>query len=216
MKPKVLISVPNRGEIDRFVVAKLFELYDDERFDSKCAFPSAQPSEACRSHALQQFLGGDFEWWLSIDADNPPSGNPLDLIELNLDLVGCPTPVWQHNQNGDPTCKWNAYRWSQRAGGYVDVRLKSAGALEAVDAIGTGCFLANRRIFTGGVLERPFQRKWKVDGTVELGSDLAFSERVRAAGFQVYVHWGYLCNHFSTVNLADFMAILGKARKGET
>jgi hypothetical protein len=213
VKPKVLISVPNLGEIDRFVVARLFELYDDDRFDSKLAFPSTTPSEACRSHALRQFLAGEFEWWLSIDADNPPAGNPLDLIDYDCDLVGCPTPVWRHNSRDEPTLTWNAYR--KHKDGYEPLPMRPGVGMEEVDAIGTGCFLAHRRIFAGDVLERPFQRLWNPDGTVELGSDLAFCERVKAAGFKVHVHWGYPCNHFSTVNLADVMAIVGRARKGE-
>lgn len=210
-KPKVLVSIPNTGNICTELVAMLFRLWDDPRYDVDISFPMEQPSEACRSKALIEFMQSDRTWWLSIDSDQPPSTNPLDLIDLDLDLVGCPGEIWRHYR-GEPTLRWSAYK--RVRDGFQHLPMKP-GALEAVDAISTGCFLAHRRIFTPELLEQPFQRVWRKDGTVEIGSDLAFCDRVRAAGFQIYVHWGHPCNHFKTINLAEVMAALAQARRGE-
>lgn len=209
---KVFITVPCLDDMSRHVVMRLLQLQSDERYQVDFCFPSFTPSEACRSHALGAFLEGEYHYWLSIDSDNPPSRNPLDLVELDLDLVGCPTPVWQYSGDaGLPTLIWNVYQVDAEKNHLPYIL---GQGLQRVDAIGTGCFLAARRVFSHpGLQDAPFARRWSHDGTITLGSDLALCERVRAAGFKIWVHWDHLCSHYSPINLLEVMGLVGAARQ---
>lgn len=209
---KVFCTVPCVDNMSRHVVYRLLQLQADERYQLDFCFPSFVPSEASRSHALGAFLEGEYDFWLSIDADNPPSRNPLDLVELDLDLVGCPTPVWQYSGDpGLPTLIWNVYRVDAE-GNHLPYILGKG--LQRVDAIGTGCFLAARRVFTHcDLIQGPFARHWSEDGTIALGSDLALCERVRAANYEIWVHWDHLCSHYSPIDLLEVMGLVGAARQ---
>jgi hypothetical protein len=44
-------------------------------------------------------------------------------------------------------------------------------------------------------------RRWNDEGIVELGCDYAFSLRVKQAGFKVWAHFGYGCEHFKELEL---------------
>lgn len=208
---KVFCTVPCLDSVSRHVVMRLLQIQADERYQVDFVLPSFVPSEACRSHALGAFMEGDYDFWLSIDADNPPSRSPLDLIALDLDIVGCPTPVWQYSGDvGLPTLIWNAYRVDE--GRHQPYALGQG--LQEVGAIGTGCFVVARRVFEHPAMrEAPFSRHWARDGTIELGSDLALCERLRAAGFKIWVHWDYLCSHYSPIDLLEVMGLVGAARQ---
>ena len=206
-RTRVLVIVPlapKEGVCDH-VATYLTRCREDPRYAVDLEYPCSCPSEVARSMGLKTFLDGGYDWLLSIDSDNPPGRHALDLIELGLPLVGLPTPVHQHTTKGNPTLVWNAYR--RRAGGYQPIEPETWEPQE-VDAFGTGCYLAAARVFHHKSMKRqPYGRVWKDDGTVQLGSDLAFCERARHAGFPLWVHWGYRCNHYCTVNLAEMMQI---------
>ena len=153
---------------------------------------------------LNDFMKGDFDFWLNIDSDNPPRKNPLDLIDLDLDIVGCPTPVWHFKREkvGERPIYWNAYKWNEAKQGYNEWPVKEG--LQMVDAIGFGCFLFNRRVFEDPRMRKaPFQRTYHEDGTVDRGLDLAFSERARKNGHRIFAHYGYPCNHFNELALIE-------------
>lgn len=210
---KVFCTVPCLDNVSRHVVLRLLQIQSDDRYQVDFSFPSYVPSEACRSHALGAFLEGDYDYWLSIDADNPPSRNPLDLVELDLDIVGCPTPVWQYSggEIGLPTLIWNAYQVDDD-GNHLPYRMGEG--IQEVGAIGTGCFVAARRLFERWeLLGSPFARHWASDGTIDLGSDLAFCQRIRRSGQKIWVHWDHICSHYSPINLLEVMGLVGAARQ---
>ena len=151
---------------------------------------------------LLSFLERGDDHWLTIDSDNPPERNPLDLVEHleEKPIIGFPTPVHQHNTTGEPVLLLNVYE--RRTMDYMPM-LEGRGFQE-VDAVGTGCMLISGKVFRrAGMRKQPFQRIWKDDGTVQLGSDLAFCERAKHCGFSIWVNWDYQCNHFCTVNLSE-------------
>jgi GT2 family glycosyltransferase len=76
--------------------------------------------------------------------------------------------------------------------------------LQRVDAVGTGCFLVSRRVFLDERMQKgAFQRTFNEDGTVDKGNDLAFCERARACGFEIWAHYGYPCMHFNSLELNE-------------
>lgn len=207
-KLKVLVSVPNLGEIDRYVVLSLYHIERDDRFEVKVCYPSASPSENTRAYAMRDFLEGDYDYWLSIDADNPPTGNPLDLIDHDFDLVALPTPVWQHGDVAT-SLHWNIYE-DRGEDGFAPLEPKEGGDFEEVGAIGSGCFLAARRVFAKLKDAQPFVRVWGDDGIAKVGSDLSMSRKVRAAGFKIMAAWNYLCRHYSSVDLLEVYLMMAR------
>ena len=199
---RVLVTVPNEHWIHRQVVYTLLSLLRDERrYALSIRLPAAKPFENNLHHIVGEFLRDGFDFWLSMDSDNPPQRNPLNLVELDLDVVGCPTPVW-HYQGGprERPIYWNAYRYDPTVDAYREHTPREG--LQRVDAIGTGCFLVARRVFEHPAMQRgAFTRKLHLDGRVDRGNDFSFSERAREAGFSIWCHYDYPCHHFNELDL---------------
>ena len=173
--------------------------YDDK--DMKDPRAGVETSKLSNTYVAKMFREStEFDWWLNIDADNPPQGNPLDLIALNKDIIGCPTPIWQpENVNPIP---WNVY-------GKEDGKLtewKNYDGLQKVAAVGSGCMLFSRRVFENPPMQKgPFLAVYDEYGIRKLGPDIAFCLRAGEAGFEVWAHFDYICGHHQEVNLLDVM-----------
>ncbi len=202
---KVLISVPNLHWIHQHVTHKLLVLQKDNRYRTTMIFPVNKPYENNLHHIIKDFLEGDYDFWLNIDADNPPRKNPLDLIELDKDVIGLPTPIWHYDPDKDKGQRpiyWNAYDFVSDEDGYKEHQNRDG--LQRVDAVGTGCVLYARRVFENKELQKgAFTRKLDAQGCVIRGNDLAFCERAKEQGFEIYCHFDYPCNHFSEVELNE-------------
>ena len=194
---KVLVTVPNEHWLHAHVCRCLLLLQADQRYALTFDFPAHRPYENNQHHIVAKLWAGPWDYWLSIDADNPPSGNPLNLVALDLDLVGLPTPVWHWTgQSGEYPLYWNGYDYDVAADAYRQHVPRDG--LQRVDAIGTGCFLVARRVFAVAELRSgAFHRTTYPNGTVNKGNDLAFCERVRAAGFSIWCHYDYPCRHYA-------------------
>lgn len=202
---RVLITVPNEHWIHRQVVAVVCRLLlHDRRYQLDVRFPAAKPYENNQHQIVREFLHEGFDFWLSMDSDNPPIRNPLDLIALDRDVIGLPTPVWHWKGGGDHErpIHWNAYRYDAEADAYREYLPRDG--LQQVDAIGTGCFVIARRVFEHPAMQRgAFTRKLLPDGVVDRGNDFSFSERAREAGFALWCHFDYPCRHFNEIDLHD-------------
>lgn len=198
-KPKVLITVPNQMWLHKHVVFCLLHLQNDNRLDKQIILPTHRPLENNLHHIIKEFLEGDYTHWLSIDADNPPTKNPLDLVFLDLDIVGCPTPVLHIDKQGERPLYLNALDWG--GNGWTEHNDKIG--LQEVDAIGGGCFVISRRVLEKLKYKQPFQRTYNRDGTVEYGNDYSFSKKAKEAGFKLFAHYDYLCRHFVEVDLLE-------------
>ena len=133
----------------------------------------------------------------------------LDLVELDCDLIGCPTPVWANIKEGDRPWYFNAL--DRKPDGYVPH--EPCEGLQEVDAIGSGCFLVSRRVMEALKDQQPFARQWGDDGLVELGGDFSFSRKVKAAGFNIWAHFDYLCDHYSETPLLEVIRAFGAVRE---
>lgn len=202
-KKRVLISVPNTHWIHKTVVHKLLLLLQDGRYKSTIIMPSHKPFVENLHRIVQDFIKGDYDFWLSMDADNPPLNNPLDLVELDKDIIGLPTPVWHWNgEEGERPIYWNAYRKAESGQGYNEYFPREG--LQEVDAIGTGCFLVARRVFEDPIMQKgAFHRTYTETGVMDKGNDIAFCERAKLRGFRVWAHFDYFCDHFSELSLNE-------------
>lgn len=198
----VLISVPTLGYIHKQVVYNLLQFKDDKRYDLRFIMPTHTPFENNLHHIVNDFMDGGEDYWLTIDNDNPPKRNPLDLVELDKDILGLPTPVWHctFEKKGERPYYWNVYT------AYKDAykEYKATNGLHNVDAVGTGCVLFSRRVFEDPEMRKaPFQRTYHEDGTVYKGNDMAFCDRAKSNGFEIWAHLDYPCRHFIELNLMD-------------
>jgi len=199
----VLISIPNRHWIHSTVGHREHWLLRDERYQCKIIKPSHKPYVNNLHHIIEDFIKDDYDFWLNIDADNPPTKNPLDLIELDKDVIGCPTPIWHFtDKSGERPYYLNAYDYDSSVDAYREHQPQIG--LQEVDAVGTGCILIARRVFKNFVMQQgAFHRRWNENGTMNKGNDIAFCERARNQGFEIYAHFDYLCDHFTELSMLE-------------
>lgn len=211
-RKRVLLTFPTSPAhpyLHKHVVFASWRLLADKRYDITPMIPSHNPFENNLNIIVRELVAGDWDFWLSIDADNPPYGNPLDLVDADLDIVGFPTPVWHYDGNdipGERPLYWNGYdKAKDGRDGYVPHEPMTG--LQAVDAIGTGCFLIARRVFEHPDLQKgAFLRVYDQHGIVERGNDIAFCERARRAGFNIYCDYDRPCRHFNELELNEVVA----------
>jgi hypothetical protein len=204
MMQTLLVTVPNDRWMHKRVSDVRLLMQADGRYTLHFESPTERPYENNLHHIVNAFCEGTYDFWLSMDSDNPPMKNPLDLVELDRDILGLPTPVWHYTGEiaGERPIYWNAYDYDRECDAYREHEPKRG--LQRVDAIGTGCFLIARRVFQHpGMRQAPFQRKCHADGTVNKGNDISFCERARARGFEIWTHYDYPCHHFCTVDLVE-------------
>lgn len=203
----VYITQPNgNGWMHKSVHFALCRILGDRRYRVRHDAPTHRPYVDNLHRCMHDFLDGGEDFWLSIDDDNPPQNNPLDLIDLDLDLVGLPTPVWHSAVPGDRPWYFNALDavgdgWKPH---------ESCEGLQEVDAIGSGCFIVSRRVMLALRDQQPFMRQWRSDGTVEVGCDYSFCRKVKAAGFRIWAHFDYLCEHFNELPLLEVIHRFGQ------
>lgn len=211
----VLVTITNEQWIHRGVVHKIMLLMQDPRYKLHIIMPYITPYENNLHRIVNTFMASKCEFWLNIDSDNPPMDNPLDLIELDLDIVGCPTPVWHFTntiENEKPIYE-NVYKYVSNKHAYTEWIDKDG--LQEVDAVGTGCILISRRVFENPEMRKaPFRRKLNPDGTVRRGTDISFCERAKKNGFIVHAHYDYRCQHHNELELNEIMNAFYKLNKG--
>jgi hypothetical protein len=199
------------GYIHKMVVLWLLRLQQDTRYHLSFIFPTWNPYEHGLHRIVNDFIDvyKNHSFWLNIDSDNPPmKNNPLDLVEYNRDIIGLPTPVWHFDRKkkkGERPVYWNAYDYAPKEDAYREHEPKEG--LQRVDAVGTGCILVSKRVFLNKKMRYfPFQRTWNPNGTVNKGNDLAFCDKAKAQGFEIYCHYGYPCLHFNELELNEVIS----------
>lgn len=196
----VYVTVPNGdGYLHKHVHFAICRILSDRRYKIRHDCPTHKPYVNNLHHCMHDFINGNEDYWLSIDDDNPPIRNPLDLIELDCDLIGLPTPVWHNAIPGDRPYYFNALDIVND--GYKPH--EPCSGLQEVDAIGSGCFLVSKKVILALKDQQPFSRTWKKDGTVEIGCDYSFCRKVKQANFKIWTHYDYPCHHFNEVSLIE-------------
>ena len=200
MKPRVLISVPNgKGWLHKHVAFALLRLQQDARVQQTIILPTHTPYVNNLHKIKEDFLNGPYDYWLTMDADNPPRRNVLDCVFLDKDIIGFPTPVWANMKEGDYPIYWNGL--DAKGDGWTPH--EPTTGLQMVDAVGSGCLLIARRVMAAMRYDHPFARVWNPDGTVEIGGDYSFCRKAKARGFEIYCHYGYPCHHFNEIEVSE-------------
>lgn len=208
----VYLTVPNgSGWLHKHVHFAVCKILQDRRYQIRHDCPTHSPYVNNLHHCIKDFLRGGEDFWLSIDDDNPPINNPLDLMEYDLDLIGLPTPVWCNKVKGDRPYYFNALDWDEKEQAYRPH--ENTDGLQEVDAIGSGCFLVARRVILKLKDQQPFMRQWNRDGTVEMGGDYSFCQKVKKEGFKIWAHFNYPCHHFNEISLIEVIEAINNMKK---
>ena len=201
---KVLVTIPNRGWVHRQVLAIALQMVA-ERECELVIDPAIHPPpyDNCLNILARKFYLGDYDFWMNIDHDNPPTKNPLELIKLDKDIIGLPTPGLSEFQN--PMVHPMAFRIVD--GKHVPVR--DGKGLERVDAISSGAMLIKKRVFDNEMMRRfPFLSVYNEYGIRTHGPDIAFCSKARSQGFEIYSHFDYPCYHYKDFELGELMGRL--------
>jgi hypothetical protein len=210
--PHVMIGVPNSGSIHRDVYVALSGMRDAPCGCRLSVHPNVEfPVDGNRNHIINDFLAGDYDYLLFMDSDNPCSHNPLTLVKHDLDIVACPTPVYDARKFRDNDARipfgWNVYRTDEATGLFKQTEERD-GIVE-IDAAGTGCMLIARRVLEKVHADRPcFQRGWGADGRQARGSDVHFCVRAKEHGFKVWAAWTHMCHHYKEIDLLAMWRLL--------
>lgn len=128
---------------------------------------------------------------LMLDSDVIPPPNVLDLVKLDLDVVGCPSPIWR-----PPHVVINI----KPLNGAETVQVGNDEIVE-VEVVGGGAYLIASRVLDA--LQIPFAYEYGGDGVRISSEDHVFCQRAREAGFRIWAAMGYLLGHIKSVNLVN-------------
>lgn len=215
-KPKVLLSLPHLGTSSTANSAAVDALMiPDDRVQLHVIRPTAVPVENNLNQVIKKFLAGEWDFWINLDADQSPLKNPIDLVFLDKDIIGLPTPAFKSvTEEGKSPFYWAVYSWNEEQQAHQPYRFRSeAGPLQQVDAVGAGCWVVARRVLEA--IKQPMLRRYDEHGVVTMGGDLSFCTKAREAGFKVYAHYEYPCRHFKTIDLYEVMCILAGRESGQ-
>ena len=83
--------MPNTGWIHALLSSKIADYVKSARYAVDYMPWIGSQLDENMNHATRHFLNSTkYDYMLRLDSDQPPRKNPLDLIELELDVVGGP------------------------------------------------------------------------------------------------------------------------------
>ena len=195
--PRILYSIPNMG----WIHTSCFKAMLGAAIRGGAAIDFDMPEEGEYVQKMNRFakavIRDGYDFWIHMDDDNGPLLNPMDLIALDKPVIGLPTPIWKQ----DKSWPFSYSAFDYAGDGQYSMHDPSGGGLQKVDAIGSGCMVVRADVLRAIGLPA-FKRVKDADEVKTiLGPDYYFSERVRAAGFQIYAHYGYKCSHIKDIEL---------------
>lgn len=206
-KPKILIAIPNLGNVKTGLALSWLHWTSDPRFQVKIWPPEHLiPMCYARNVIRKEFIDGGYDLLFTCDSDIVPPPNILDLAELSisteLDVVA---PI----------------NYISKEEGIIPLALKKVGegwqltgdlqwnVLHEVDATGLGCCMIARRVLKTVPL---FQFVFDEEGMLTIEEGFNWCDRVKTAGFRIYVHTGYETSHYKVMDLKLLIRLQNKMR----
>ena len=151
----------------------------------------AVPHDFNRNELTRTFLNHTTaEWLLFIDDDVFPPANIVDMLQDDVDIVGCDVRNFMESKPVSTAvvlkeCGTKAER-------------KNLTERQEVLGVGTGCMGVNRRVVEK--LENNwFRFEYDETGYRTTGEDYFFCQRVREAGFKIIYDPAFVCGHMKQV-----------------
>ncbi len=192
-KTRILIALPTDGMIHNKTVGTVLAMVlQNTKYELDTYVSAMQGIGEHRNIIVKDFLAGDYDFLLMIDDDNPPPVNILELVELDKEVIGLPTPINMNHIQGINDIRWNVFK--------DELPIKDAGqGLEEVEMVGTGCILIRRDVLEK--IKHPFTTVRNEEDLRTIGTDTAFCKKCNDQGIKIYTHWDYKCRHFKEVDL---------------
>lgn len=190
-RPKVLICIPNLGQIIPELVTMLIAWTHDKRFNVSVHMPSGMlPLDNARNHCVKLMLEKDFDYLWFVDDDIVPPYDALEkLIASNKDVITA-TCFMLKEFNGVMTPCPVTLKYNENK--QYNVYFEGQG-IEEIDATGGGCILIKRHILEK--LDRPYEFMYNPDGTLALVGDFRFCQKVQEIGYKVHADFTTICSH---------------------
>lgn len=191
---KIQIALPTDGYIHHKVVGTLFaSILNNTKHEINTVVSSMKGIGEHRNVLVKDFLKGDCDYLVMVDADNPPPTNFLDLIDLDKEVIGLPTPINMDYIQGLTNVCWNIFKDG------LPVKEKGDG-LQEVEAVGSGVIIIRRDVLEK--IEHPFTTVRNADDLRIVGTDIAFCKRCRDKGIKIWTNWDYKCSHFKELDIS--------------
>jgi GT2 family glycosyltransferase len=215
----IVLAIPNRSSSSQInaELANFIHKVGEEQmpesgdYELKVNFSYLQPVDANRNKMVKNFLENeDNEWMLMVDNDVVPPGDILQMVDCGEKVVsatvtvkkqGVPHPVIVKQRDDG---KFRRITMEE----YHD-EISDEGLVE-VDGVGTGCLLIHRSVFEE--MSPPwFKFVYNEDGTLKLGEDFYFGQRLRQMNQPMYVSSEFVCSHYRKTDLTEFAQIVADA-----
>ena len=191
------------------MIKPIFDMATDRRFEvmlCDLVKSNRRGIHYNKNMTVKDFLETDCEWYVSIDSDQVPLKNPLDLVFSGREIIGLPTPI-----TDSKIVIWNIFMDSKMVPGkYSPLRLDKAMLDENAypdliecHGIGGGCVVVKREVFEK--VYPPNLDEVNSDGQMETEHDLEFCRRARQAGYHIFFSPYYRCEHFKKMPILQMM-----------
>ena len=192
----IYIGVLNQGNIRIELASMVNDYTHQNKYRLLITYPDEKPISNNRNKIVQDFLyNSDADYLLMIDADIIPPENLLNLADFQKDIISPICFIYQKNMVAPLVMRMNP------EGTYGIMPFNGTEGLVEVDAVGTGCIILSRKVLEHPDLKAPFMNEYDQDGVKKYGLDFAFCRRAKKAGFKIYCHLDYACQHWVTSDL---------------
>ena len=200
-KTQVNVFLMNTGSIREEISWWRVKWAEDARYDVTVAGARHRPIASNRNLVTKRFLAGDADFIMMIDDDVVPAQNPLDLLQMDLDIVVFPTPMFAPGKTGGYPIHMNVELLESPDGVTNKYVLMQPDPLMEIASGGTGCILIARRVLEHPDLHPAFMDLYDDDGIRTQTEDITFIWRAREAGFRAWAAMEYKCSHLKVVDL---------------
>lgn len=178
-----------------------------------------RPVAHARNHAAGEFLRSDAEWLVMVDHDTVPVRNFIEIIPMmeadGKFIAGLPYPVMPGRDGAFPYPHFGL-GWLNDSGGYRGLGNLPPDWSTGYDFLGGGCLVVHRTVFEK--VPQPYFKMVSNDAQVEIlssekglvgrGEDQYFTYKAKEAGFGLWVHSDFTCEHYKTIPLLTVMGML--------
>ena len=210
----IYIGILHQDNVHVAVANKIVEMImycrKTKKYEPTILYSKITGADHNRNVIVKNFLKSNCKWLIMMDDDNPCLKNPLELIELNKDVISCPTLMFRGEET--TTLAFNAYKRVGR-NRWRTLTYKGEGLFE-MDRTGAGCIIIKRKVLEK--VKQPFASKLNPKtGERFLGEDIYFSDKAKKAGFRIWGHWNYVCSHFKTIDLLAIANLVATVQLAE-
>lgn len=198
-----MIAVPNLGSIDTRLMMRLLRWSTQPENWAQVTIiaPIGHiPHDSARNYCVDQFLGTDDTHLFFIDDDVVPPVDALEkLLAADVDVIsGLYPSEWFDNEDGKKKKRNNVFSEIQSDGNLVEAKGRGVGEIMSC---GGGCLLIKRSVVENKVAAPWFKFHYNDKGLMDIGEDVDFGKKLKAAGVKLHAHFDIQCSHVKPVIL---------------